>query len=121
MAHVAGTLTLSSAGNGKTFNLGIAPTWAKFTVCEKSGGDLESHRSQGIATSTFEFCMSTFADATGGDSFNSNAHVVQHYERSGGVITKVLSASFNSFTATGLKLDVDIANANYQVLVEAGN
>lgn len=121
MAFVAGTLTLSSAGNGKTFNLGIAPTWVRFTVCEKSGGDLESHRSYGVAAASFQFSMSDFADATGGDSFNSNAHVVQHYERSGGVITKVLSASFNSFTASGIKLNVDIANANYQVLVEAGN
>lgn len=120
MAHVLGPITLSLSGL-RTFNIGIAPTWLHLTVCEKITGDTVSHFSFGKAETGSQYCMSTFADTAGADSFNSSAHIVQHYERVGGSITKVLSASFDSFTATGFKLNVDIPNSNYKVLVEAGN
>lgn len=121
MPRALGNITLNSAGTGKTFNLGLAtpPTWAHFTVCEKTTGDTVAHFSFGKATATKQVCQSTYSDTIGSDSFNSSAHVVQHYERVGGVITKVLSASFNSFTSSGIKLNVSIPNADYQVLVEA--
>ncbi len=120
MARVLGNITLGSSGL-QTFNLGLAPTWATLTVCEKVGADSAAHKSEGKMTATKQVCHSTFSDTTGSDSFNSSAHVVQHYERVGGAITKILSASFDSFTASGIKLNVDTANPNYQVLVEAGN
>lgn len=121
-----GTLTLNNTGL-QTFNLEFssAPTWAHLTVCEKYTGDNVAHLSIGKVNTTpsgiRQFCQSTFADPSGSDSFNSNAHVVQHYERFNGNITKMLSASFDSFTTTGIKLNVDIAHGGYQVLVEAGN
>lgn len=113
---------MSSAGI-VTINLGMtsAPTWAHFRVCEKFTGDNVAHFSFGTADASFQFCMSAFADPSGSDSFNSNSRVIQHYERYSGSITKMLSASFDSFTTNGLKLNVDIAHGGYQVLIEAGN
>jgi|GEM_PF-5667894 len=115
MAHVLGPITLSSVGTGKTFNLGTpsAPHFLICTVVSSTGTDGENHRSEGKATATYQFCMSTCGDK----SRNSSAHVVRHYVA--GSSTPVLEASFNSFTATGIKLDVTIANTGYQVLIDA--
>ncbi len=128
MARYLGYVTLSGTPGLKTFNLtGIttAPTWATLTVCEKSTTDTAAHTSEGKILVTPNYtrqrCQSTYADTSGADSFNSSTHCVQHYERVSGSITKVLSASFDSFTSTGIKLNVDIPNADYQLLIEAGD
>lgn len=123
MTRQEGYITLAATGLN-TFNLGFstAPTWAEFIVSEKTTGDNVAHLSIGSALlSTNQHCNSTYADAIDGDTFKSNAFVVQHYERVSGSITKILSASFDSFTTSGIKLNVDIANNTYQVLVKAGN
>lgn len=123
MSRTQGFITLNLSGL-RTFNLGLpsAPTWANFIVTERSTGETVAHISIGKTLGpTKQHCMSTFADSSGQDSFRSNTHVVRHYERIGGVITLILSASFDSFTASGIRLNVDVANANYQVLVEAGD
>lgn len=125
MARILGSTTLTLTPT-QTISLGFQPTWAIITVSEKSGSDNAAHTSEGKVNTNpgptvYQYCQSTFADADGADTFKSSAHLVQHYERVGGVITKVLSASFHSFTPSGIKLNVDIPNNNYQVLIEAGN
>lgn len=117
--RVAGIVTLGSPTSN--INLGFQPTWMKLSVCERNSSDSVAHKSEGIVEGMFQYCQSTFADDQGGDSFNSQAHVVQHYERIGGVISKVLSSSFTAFTATGVALNNDIPNTAYKVLLEAGN
>lgn len=118
-----GTFTITTTGL-VTYNLGLTTraTWAEFHVCEKRTGDDVSHRSIGWFTEgSNQFCMSTFSDPSGSDSFNSNAHVIQHYERFKGNITKMLSASFDSFTSTGFKLNVQNSHSGYQVFVIVGD
>lgn len=119
-----GYLTLGSAGV-RPFNLGLpAPaTWLDIVVSEKVTSDNSAHKSVGMATSaTIQNFDSSYSDVSGGDTFKGNTHVVKHYERDGGGnIVPVLSAKFHSWTATGIKFDVDLPNANYQALIRVGN
>lgn len=121
MRYWAGPLTLSATGIGKQFALGFQPTWATLTVCGKSS-DTASHKSRGVIDNTnYQYCQSTFMDTYGGKSVNTETKCVSHYERVAGTIEEVLSASFNSFYVSGIKLDVTIANSSYPVLIECGN
>lgn len=119
MSRTTGRLTLSITGLS-TFVLGFQPTWATFRVTGKSG-DTVSHVSLGSTDGTNQNCGSTYMDTTGGASFDVNTKVVSHFERSGGTITEVLSASWDSWTATGVKLNVLIANTAYKVTIDCGN
>src|ERR1051325_248088 len=108
-----GNLTISGGAGLKTYNIGFQPTWITMTVCEKVGGDTISHKSEGkvLLDSTYTGGFRQRCQSTCGDNFsiNSSAHCVQHYEAPG---VKVLSASFDSITATGFKLNADITNTN---------
>lgn len=119
MAYATGRFTLSTTGLS-TFVLGFQPTWATFRVTGKAA-DTANHMSLGGTDGTNQNCGSTYMDTTGGASFDVNTKVVSHYERSGGTITEVLSASWDSWTATGVKLNVATANTNYKVTIECGN
>lgn len=120
MATVTGPITISSAGI-KTFALGIAPKWAKFRVCARASTiDNYVHLSLGETDGVAQQVSSIFHDSQGNRSDDDLTKVVSHYERVNGVITEVLSASFHSFTATGIKLTVHIGNPNYQVYITAG-
>jgi hypothetical protein len=119
MSYVTGRVTISGTPT-QTIVVGFQPTWARFTVGGK-GSDTVTHFSFGATDGTNQSVQSTFGDTTGGASFNSGSKLISHYERVSGSITEVLSASFNSFTATGIKLNVSIANTGYSVTLEAGN
>lgn len=119
MAYFTGRLTLSATGLS-TFVIGFQPTWARFRVTGKAA-DTTNHASLGGTDGTNQNCGSTFMDTTGGASFDVNTKVVSHYERSAGTITEVLSASWDSWTATGIKLNVAIANTAYKVTIDCGN
>lgn len=118
--RVTGTTTFTGTGI-KTISVGFQPTWARFVVCSKTSSQNFSHMSIGETDGTTQWCASSFQDTTGGQSINTTSKVVSHHERSGGVITEVLSASFDSFTATAIKLNVSVGNGNYQVLLTCGN
>jgi len=122
MAYWAGAITLSSTGTAKSFPVGFQPTWAEFRVGQKSGTtETVNHLSLGeVDTTGYQYCTSTFTDASGSTTVNYSTKVVSHRERSGGIV-EVLSASFNSFYSTGIKLDVSIANSNYPVVLRCGN
>lgn len=119
MSRITGALTVTGTGI-KTFNLGFQPTWIRFVVCSRTSAQTYSHMSIGETDGTTQLVASTFQDGSGGKSVNSLSKVVSHYERVSGAITEVLAASFDSFTATGFKLNVAIGNPNYQVFITAG-
>lgn len=125
MSHLTATTTLGTIGS-KTISVGFQPTWAEFRVCQKFNvADSVAHLSIGETDGTRQNVISIYHDVAGGISANSTSptskKVVSHYERVSGVIQEVLAADFNSFTATGIKLDVLIGNPNYQVIVTCGN
>lgn len=120
MSRVTGLITLTGTGL-KTISVGFQPTWARLEVCAKTTPQGFSHTSAGETDGSSQFVLSTFQDTTGGYSVNSASKVVSHYERVGGTITEVLAASFDSFTASGIKLNVITGNSAYQVLLTCGN
>lgn len=119
MAYKLGTITLDTTGL-KTFNLGASstPTAASIVVQNKNGvAETTLHVSIGTCSISGQRCTSYVKDGVGPFTFDSTTKVVSHYEISGGVSTEVLSASFDSFTSNGIKLNVSIANANYKVYI----
>ncbi len=117
---VTGPVTFTGTGI-KTISVGFQPTWARFVVVSKTSSQSFAHTSLGESDGSFQWVASTFHDSTGGLSANSNSKVVSHYERVGGTITEVLAASFDSFTATAVKVNVTIGNGAYQVYLTCGN
>jgi len=121
MSYYTGRLTISSSGIN-TFTVGFAPTWARFRVSQKVGTvETTNHLSLGGTDGTRQNCSSFFTDGSGNTCFDTNTKVVSHYERVGGTVTEVLAATFDSFTATGVKVNASIPNASYQVTLECGN
>jgi hypothetical protein len=117
-----GYLTLGTTGL-VTYNLGLSTpaTWVEIIFSEKNGGDTVSHTSSGMATATKQFCYSTYSDGAIANTFKTNAYFARHYEMVGGLLVPVVSTQFDSFTATGIKLNTGIANTAYQAFVRAGN
>lgn len=121
MSYKLGTITLDTTGL-KTFSLGTSstPTAASIVVQNKNGvAETALHVSIGSCSISGQRCTSYIKDGVGPFTFDSTTKVVSLYEISGGVATEVLSASFDSFTASGIKLNVSIANANYKVYIRA--
>lgn len=119
MDYNTGRVTIGSTPT-QTVIVGFQPTWARFTVTGK-GTDTVNHISIGTTDGTHQNTNSTFSDTTGGLSVSTNTKVISHYERVSGTIAEVLSASFNSFTSTGVEINVAIANTGYSVTLECGN
>lgn len=119
MSYATGRFTLSTTGLS-TFAVGFQPTWARFRVAGKTSADAVTHLSLGGTDGTNQNCGSIFTDATGSSSFDVSTKVVSQYERVSGTITEVLAASFDSFVATGVKLNVSTANTGYRVTIECG-
>lgn len=118
MAYFLSTTAYGSAGT-KTITVGFQPVRLKITVAQKfATAQAFSHSSEGVSNGTLQFCTSLFQDTTGGQTLSLDNKIISHYERVGGVLTEVLSATINSFTATQVKINVVIPNANYNLLVE---
>lgn len=124
MSYTTGRITLDTAGSGasaRLFVVGFQPTAARLTVSENDSGETAAHICVGKTDGTHQNYDATFDDGTLKDSRSSNDRVVSHYENHSGTLTEVLSASFNSFVATGIKLNVLTANADYTVSLECWN
>ena len=118
MGYKIGTLTLDTAGL-RTFNLGApsTPTSAMLIVQNKNGvAETPLHVSMGTCSVSGQRCTSYLKDGTT-HNYDSTTKVVSHYEMVGGTPTEILSASFDSFTSNGIKLDVTTTNTNYKVYI----
>lgn len=119
MAYKIGTITLDTAGL-RTFNLGASstPTSAMLIVQNKNGvAEIPLHVSMGTCSVSGQRCTSYLKDGATTFNADSTTKVVSQYELSGGVATEVLSASFDSFTSNGIKLNVATVNTNYKVYI----
>lgn len=119
MSYKLGTITLDTAGL-RTFNLGASstPTSAMIVVQNQNGiAETALHVSMGTASVSGQRCTSYVKDGGSASTFDSTTKVVSQYEIVGGVPTEVLSATFDSFTSTGIKLNVTTTNANYKVYI----
>lgn len=114
------TTTLSTAGTGVVVSTpGFQGSLAEIKVSGLFGAaDSTVRFSLGFADGTRQNCDSLFSDGTLYDSRKVTNKIVSLWDNVGGTLTEVLSASFHSFTATQLKLNVTTASANYQVSVK---
>lgn len=118
MSYYATTISHGSTGT-KTITCGFLPLQAKITVSAQFGTtDGVIHKSEGWTNGTNAFYNTIFSDATGRQTICGTGKLVSHYDRVGGVITEIVNATFNSFTATQFKYNVVTADANYQFFVE---
>lgn len=106
----------------KTITCGFQPIGIRITTGAAAGGpDGFMHYSIGRSDGTNQTCNWGFADNTLQDSDNYTDRLVSVQENSGGSLAEVMRANFNSFIATGFKINVATANANYDFFYEAWN
>lgn len=121
MAYKIGTVTYGTSGL-KTINLGTTstPTRADFVVQNRYGvneGTLR-HVSIGYADASGQRVTSYLKDGAVTADFDSTAKVISVYEIVGGVVTEVFSATFDSFTSTGVKINVTVPNVAYLIYLK---
>lgn len=122
MSFWSGRITVSTTGTPSFTLGGFQPTWARFKVAHQDGvSETCNHLSLGSTDGTRQNYTSNYTDGTGSENFDGNDKVILHHERSGGSLVSVLDASFNAFTATGVKLNVTTASNAYKVHIECGN
>lgn len=113
------TTSLGTAGTGVVVATpGFQGKQVEIKVSQRFGvDDPEMHFCLGWSDGTRQNCDSLFADGVTFNSKKVTNKIVSLYEKQGGVLVEVLSASFHSFTATQLKLNVLTANPSYQVSI----
>ncbi len=119
MSYFRGLTTFGSVGL-RTVTVGFQPIAYRITVGQRFGvTDQDDHVFVGGSDGTRQHVVGSFEDNTGRQTFTETGKVITQKERIGGVITEVLSASHDSMAATGPRVNVTKATANYQVIVEA--
>lgn len=121
MANTFGPVTLALTGL-RTTTIGIAPTSLRFIIGAKNSSSTVIQSAHGaVDSSGFQSVLTWYGDSTGFQSTTSTSKCISVWERVSGTLTEVLSASFDSYTASGFKLNITTANSNYQVFIEAQN
>lgn len=119
-----GPLTLSVTGSGasaRSFTgFGIDPNDLEFIVGAKSGNSANITKCDGAVDSAgTQFAVSSFVNASTRSNQTYSDRCIQVWEHDGTNWNEVLQANFHSFITGGFKLNVTIANSNYQVFVKA--
>lgn len=118
MAYFLETVTHSSAGL-KTRTVGFQPTALRITIGKKVGVTMNAiQQSVGVTDGVNQMCDSLYGDTSGLSTKRDLAKIASQWEKVGGVWTEVISASFDSFTATEVKYNVTTGNVNYQFQLE---
>lgn len=121
MSYKIGTVTYSTTGL-KTIYMGTptSPTSVDIIVQNKYGVNegVMRHVSVGHADSDGQEVISYYKDNSGQASFNSTNKIISHYERVSGNITEVMAATFDSFTSSGIKLNITQANGDYLIYIK---
>lgn len=114
MATQTGRITLGLTGL-RSYNLGMQPTWIHLECVS------DDSTSSGNADGTRQNVLWTFDDNATRDSDNINTHVVNLTHKVSGSVVPRVQASFDSFTATGFKLNVQVADSSLYVNILYGN
>lgn len=114
MAVKTGRITLDVTGL-IPYDLDFQPTWMQFTCVSDDG------ESTGNADGIRQNVTSKFNNGTVRASSNINTHVVNLTQLVSGSVVPRVKASFDSFTADGVKLNVQNADANVKVNLLFGN
>lgn len=119
MAYKCSTTTFGSTGV-KTLTLGFQPIGFRVTIGSGFGASSNYIQySVGWGDGTNQFNHTIYDDNTTQYQDTSSSKVISLFDDLGAGPVEVLQATFNSFTATQLKLTCNTANAAYQVFYEA--
>lgn len=121
MAFITGVSTTGSTTGNKSYTgFGFKPSYARFTLSQKTGTtEGFIHFSQGWTDGTNSSCHSIFQDATSSQSKEFTNQVISHWNRVSGTLTEVIAATFVSFDADGLTLNFSAITTGYHVHFEA--
>lgn len=103
----------------KTITCGFQPVGMRISVGAKNG----------LATSTMQHCVgtadgtrqnyiSTFANTNFNQTKDSNDKMIRHFEDVAGVLTEVVTGTFDSFTATECKFNLSLTSNTYGLTIE---
>lgn len=120
MAYYRAAFSYGTTGS-KTLALtlgGATPVGARITMGARlNTTETSAIFSQGGTDGTNTHCISTAPSFTKKWPYTAeSSYIIAHYSNS---TTKVFSATFTSFAANQMTINVDVADANYQLLVEA--
>lgn len=119
MSYFTGSTSHNTTGI-KTVTVGFQPIGMRMTVGQKDGAtDTTTRYAWGVTDGTNQFSVTTFRDGTGAQTTTTASKLLSVFDRSGGVIAEVVQVTFNSFTATQVKYNVNTANVNYTIIIEA--
>lgn len=120
MSYKRTTISFGSTGvKSISWPFGTLPIGCRITLGGRfSSTDSCNHLSIGNSNGSTQSFHSTYSDNQGHQTISGINKLVSHYERIGGVITEVVSATINSFSTTDIKINVTTANPNYQFHVE---
>lgn len=124
MSNKTGQITLTSAGNNKSFTgLGFQPTSLRFTTGPHSGSNSVFSLSIGAVDSAGnQWAVTHYNDFVGQHASNQSTSDCIYLRRHNGTTwVDELKANFSGFTADGFELDVSQQNSNYTVFFEASN
>ena len=103
----------------KTITCGFQPVAMRITVGAKSGlATTTNQKCVGTADGARQNYVSTFSDSSFNQTKDSNDKMIRHYENVAGVLTEVVTGTFDSFTATQGKFNLSLANSNYSLTIE---
>lgn len=125
-SFVNGTFSINATGT-KTIVVGIQPIGLRFRVVSHDGvTDTVLHTSESTVDNTSYITLSSqYSDSTSSQQFSqygTTAKCISQWERISGTLTEVLGCTFNSFTTTGFKINVNTYGTNaldYTIQVEA--
>lgn len=114
MAVKTGRITLDVTGL-ISYDLDFQPTWMQFSCASNDSW------SKGNADGVRQNVLGQFNNGTTRASENLNTHVVNLTKMVSGSVVPRVKASFDSFTADGVKLNVVNADATIKVNLLFGN
>lgn len=101
------TITMNNSFTGSLVEFEMGP--------RASTTETDVRRSSGWTDGTRERAVSTYADGTVRGTIANNAYCIMHYKNTGGVFTKVASATFTSFGLGQFIINWDVVDSSYQV------
>lgn len=125
MANNFGGITLSTTGTGASAisftGFGFNPNDLVFEVGAKNGASAVLTSSLGAVDSAGTgYVLTEYDDHAGNYTYNtSTSYCIWLRRHNGSTWIDELRASFHSFITDGFKLNVDVANSNYSVYVQA--
>lgn len=122
LTNIDGGFSAAVSGTAIAFNIGGQPNHLDFEIFPKNNSDANVEIYAGSVDSTgYQSCRSTFGDSGNEESvgFPGNTRCLYVRRWNGSSWVTELDASFNSYYASGFKLNIATSSTAYTVYVKA--